>query len=76
MTDDERLGPRQLLAMQRLDDAMRGGYLTRDSAEARRIEDMVRVGKVPGALRRITKARRGVETPSDPCAVIAGGSCR
>lgn len=56
--DDDKLDARQLLGMQRLDDAIRAGFLDRHGDETARIELMIRCGKVSSALKRVTAARR------------------
>lgn len=53
---DDELKPRQLAAMQSLDDARRTGQITeQDFAE---IEVVIRRGHVHGARKRITAAKR------------------
>lgn len=54
-TDDE-LKPKQVAAMQSLDDARRAGEIT--DADFREIEVVIRRGHVHGARKRITEAKR------------------
>lgn len=54
--DDDALRPDQMRAMQTLDDTLRAGLVGPEAA--RRIEALIRHGHVPGALKRITEARR------------------
>lgn len=53
---DDELDPRQLAAMQSLDDARRAGEVSADDAVT--IEIVIRRGHVHGARKRLTEARR------------------
>lgn len=53
---DDELDPRQLAAMQSLDEALRAGEVR--PADAREIEVVIRRGQVAGARKRLTAARR------------------
>lgn len=50
------LSPKQVAAMQTMDDARRAGVLS--EAQAREIEELIRAGHVYGARKRVTEARK------------------
>lgn len=52
----DNLNPKQVAAMQTMDDARRAGVLSED--EAQEIEDLIRAGHVYGARKRVTQARK------------------
>lgn len=56
LPSDDELKPRQLAAMQSLDDARRAGHITEQ--DFREIEVVIRRGHVYGARKRITEAKR------------------
>ena len=56
IADDNKLAPAQLAAMQRIDDSVRAGLVSKEQAEP--MEKLVRAGKVSGALKRLSEARR------------------
>ena len=52
----DNLTPKQVAAMQTMDDARRAGVLSDDQAQE--IEQLIRAGHVYGARKRVTEARR------------------
>lgn len=52
----DNLSPKQVAAMQTMDDARRAGVLSED--EAHEIEQLIRAGHVYGARKRVTQARK------------------
>lgn len=60
VTDDDRLDAKQLAAMDSLWRAQRAGDVL--PGEAAPIELLIRRGKVSGALKRITEARRRISS--------------
>lgn len=56
LTPDDELDAEQLAAMQAMDDALRAGEICRACTPA--IERAVREGHVPGARKRLTRARQ------------------
>lgn len=52
----DNLSPKQVAAMQTMDDARRAGVLSDD--QAHEIEELIRAGHVYGARKRVTEARK------------------
>lgn len=52
----DNLSPKQVAAMQTMDDARRAGVLSDDQAQE--IEKLIRAGHVYGARKRVTQARK------------------